>query len=312
MADLSAFPEELLCQISDLIHPQTIVDWACTCKVFFRCSLQALEYHQQCRSELRVVHDRNPITIPTLLREGVSNPLTLWYIRSLDVWDLRDTFEQWKSPRFTRGNPYNRDTEQFLDWLEQHHDYSHLDTIFYDDEEIEYYRNILAGTLHLQKPMVDGWIERLRSGSDEILKLLLIALSPSLTKVTFVQYESNWPREYDPPLRMLGSMLRALSPLPNLEWPCFQNLKFVYVGYDSELRRCFSGFYPRCSVIAPLLLLPAIEELRLNLLMREEEGSEHHDQKPYIWAWEEGRSTCKKLTGREWSKTTWLTYQEQI
>lgn len=302
MPGLPFFPEELLCKISNFIHPETIVDWARSCKVFFRCSLQALKYHEQSQSELRVMHDRNPITIPSLLRECFSEPETLWYIRTLDIWILRETFEQWKSPYFTAGNPFAWDTEQAWDWPEKHHDYSHLDTTFYDNEDIENYCTILSEKLHLQKPLVDEYIGRLRSGSDALLKLLLMALSPKLTKVTFVEYDSNWQSRGEcHPLGLLVSTLRTLAPLPSPEWPCFQNLKIVYVGYYTKPwyfhRRGGQGsFYPRCIVIAPLLLLPAIEELHLDLLMRSEDGQY---PKPYIWAWEEGRSSCKKLTGRE-------------
>ena len=302
MPGLPFFPEELLCKISDFIHPQTIVDWARTCKVFSRCSLQALKYYKHRQSELRVVHDRNPITIPSLLREGYSKPETLWYIRSLDIWDLRETFEQWKSPHFTKGNRFDEDSEQSLDWPEKHHDYSHLDTTFYNDKELEHYYTILSEKLHLRKPLVDEWIALLRSGSDEPLKLLLMALSPKLTKVTFVEYRRSLRTvKEDHPLRWLVSTLRALAPLPNPKWPCFQNLKIVYVGYYTELRNYHGlggqgSFFPRCSAVAPLLLLPAIEELHLNLLMAEEDG---RYPKPYIWAWEEGRSSCKKLTGSE-------------
>lgn len=85
MPDLLSLPEELFCRISRFVHPQTVVDWACTCKVLSRCSLQALERHKQRRSEFRVVHDRNPLNIPSLLRDSLYEPELLWYVRSLDV-----------------------------------------------------------------------------------------------------------------------------------------------------------------------------------------------------------------------------------
>ena len=131
MPGLLSLPEELFCRISDFVHPQTVIDWACTCKVLYRCSLQALNTHKQRRSEFRVVHGRNPITIPSLLRSTLSEPEILWHVRSLDVWDLREKFEEWKSPVFTERNPYDWETEEFLKWPEKHHDYSHLDTTFY-------------------------------------------------------------------------------------------------------------------------------------------------------------------------------------
>ena len=217
MPDLSSLPEELFCRISSFMHPETIIDWACTCKVLSRCSLQALRTHKQRRSELRVIHDRNPITIPSVLRSSLSEPEILWYIRSLDIWDLRENFQEWKSPQFIPRNPYDRGTEQFLNWPEKYLDYSHLDTTFYNDEELERYGNILSELLRLEVPSVDKWMDRLRSGSDEPLKVLLIAMSPMLTKATFVEYYSGLKQERSHPFRLLSTTLRALAPLQSSE-----------------------------------------------------------------------------------------------
>lgn len=94
MPDLFSLPKQLLCKISDFVHPQNVIDWACTNKIISRCSFKALEKHSQRASDLRVVHDRNPITIPSLLRSSFSDPELLWYVRSLDIWDLREKFEE--------------------------------------------------------------------------------------------------------------------------------------------------------------------------------------------------------------------------
>lgn len=200
-------------------------------------------------------------------------------------------------------------TEEFLDWPEKHHDYSHLNTTFYNDEELERYRNTLSKLLHLNQSLLDKWMYRLQVGSDEPLKVLLMAMSPKLTKATFVEYDS-WQAgervgERSYPFRMFASAIRALAPLPYPKWPCFQNLKIVYVGYLSDLRCWNDVSYPLASVIAPLFLLPAIEELYFNFWMGEENESgldlEDDERKssevdPYVWGWELGRSSCQKLT----------------
>lgn len=312
MSQLSSLPEELLCKISGFVHPQTIIDWACTCKVHSRCSLKALKVHRQRQPEFRVVHDRNPITIPSLLRTSLSEPEICWYVRSLDVWDLRESFGKWKSPFFAKGNPYYGEGEKYLNWPEKHHDYSHLDTTFYNDEELERFRSILSGLLRLKQSLVDKWMDRLQSGSDEPLKVLLMAMSPRLNKATFINYDRRQSRAVGHPLRMLSSTLRALAPLRPLQWPCFQNLKTVYVGHYTELRHHLGTFCTHPSVIAPLFLLPAIEDLHFNLSLRDEtvresdrENDEEYAQdfKPYIWGWEKGRSSCQKLAC-EWANST--------
>ena len=305
MPPLSLLPEEVLCRTSDFVHPQTVIDWACTCKVLSRCSLRALKIHKQRRPEFRVVHDRNPITIPSLLRRGLYEPQILWYIRSLDIWDLREKFGEWKSPVFTESNPHDLESDEYLDWPEKRHDYSHLDVSFYEYQVFQRYDSIMSDLLRLKEPLVYTWMDRLLCGSDEPLKVLLMAMSPKLTKVTFVEYDSRRSGDRSHPLRMLSSTLRVLAPLSPPRWPCFQSLKIVNVGIHTELRNPQDGFYPHSSVIAPLFLLPVIEELHLHLLIGEDvdlpsdlENEEGYvqDPKPYVWEWEVGQSSCQKLT----------------
>lgn len=304
MPDLLSLPDELFCKISGFIHPQTVIDWACTCRVLSRCSLQALQTHRKYQSELRVVHDRNPMTIPLLSRSSLSQPEILWYLRSLDIWELREKFQEWKSPTFSHGNPhFDRGSLEFLNWPEKHYDCSHIDATLYTDEELKRYRSILSDLLCIKDPLVDKWMQRLQSGSDEILKVLLMALSPRLNKVTFVQDE-NWGSVHQ--FRLLASTLRALAPLPCLQWPCFQNIKTVFVGQITELRHPSDAYYQHYRVLATLFLLPAIEDLYFRCLMREEndpdsdlDGEEEEDAEnpaPYVWEWEVGRSSCQNLT----------------
>lgn len=304
MHALVLLPEEVLCLISDFVYPQTVIDWACACKVLSRCSLGALEIHKQRRPEFRVVHDRNPITIPSLLRRGLSEPGILWYIRSLDIWDLREKFEEWKSPNL-KSNCHGVELDESLNWPEKLHDYSCLDKSFYKDQEIKRYTSIMSDLLHLKQPLVYKWMNRLLSGSDEPLKVLLMAMSPKLTKVTFVEYGDWQFGDRSHPLRMLSSTLRALVPLPAPRWPFFQSLKIVNVGIHTQFRGPQDSFYLHSSDIAPLFLLPVIEELYIHWLMDEDvnvasnlENEESHvqDPQPYIWEWEVGRSSCQKLS----------------
>ena len=264
-----------------------------------------METHKQRSSELRVVHDRNPITIPSLLRDSVSEPEITWYVRSLDIWDVRDKFEEWKSPRLWWN--WDSSIHEFLDWPEKHQDYSHLDITFYADEELERYRSMLSKLLRFKQPLVDKWMERLRSGSDEPLKVLLMAMSSRLKKATIVCWDSDYPNERSRPFRMLASMLRALAPLPSPQWPYFQSLGMVFVGFYVPSTPVDDPIHPS-RVVAPLFLLPAIESLHLNSLKQEQNDPEsdlENDENggegpvgavPYVWEWETGRSSCQELT----------------
>ena len=211
MPDLLSLPEDLLSKISHFVHPHNLIDWACISNILSRCSLRPCKKYRQRRSDLRVVHDRNPITIPSLLRSGLFEPEILWYVRSLDIWDLRENFEEWKSSRLSNMNPiWVCESDEFLSWPEKHHDYSHLDTTFYADEELERYRNIPSDLLHLKGPLVDRWMERLRTGSDESPKVLLMAMSPRLKKAAFVEYDCWQSGRKTHPFRLLASTLRRL------------------------------------------------------------------------------------------------------
>ena len=227
-----------------------------------------------------------------MLRDSLAEPELLWYIRSFDIWDVREKFEEWTSPRIY-ADPYG--AKGFLEWPEKHHDYSHLDATFYTDEELERYRNILFKLLRFEQPLIDEWMKRLRSGSDEPQKVLLMAMSPELKKATIVCWRSWYDEERSRAFRMLASILRALAPLPSPQWPAFQNLKTVFVGHYTPSTSMDEYYHPD-RVIAPLFLLPAIEKLHLKSLKQERTyGNDGEALKPYVWEWEKGRSSCQEL-----------------
>ena len=289
MPDLLSHPEEILCRISHFVHHQTIIDWACTCKVLSRCSLKALK----AQSELRLVHDLHPITIPSLLRDAAFDPEVLCYVRSLDFWRQRETFGQWKSPQFNKRNPYHKKTEKSRNWPGKHHDDSYLDGIFYDDEELKRYRRIFSKFLHLEEPLVDKWMKALQSGSDEPLKLLLMVTSPMLTQLTIVK-DDRWNSEGKRyPFTILADVLQALAPLPYPEWLCFQHLKRVSFGYSTEPRYAEDDSFHNSTLIAPLFLLPAIETIQFNRIYIDE--ADDLDSNPYACERALNRSTCQKL-----------------
>ena len=153
--------------------------------------------------------------------------------------------------------------------------------------------------------LVDKWLARLRDGSDEVPKVLLMALSPRLKDVSFICYDTwQGPTEFSSshPLRLLSAVLRRLAPLPAQSWPCFQNLRKVTIAQQTELLHPHDAFYIHSRDIAPLFLLPRIEVLQLNLMMGEAdnpdsdyEGFNNGAGKAYTFEWEPGRSTCKEL-----------------
>lgn len=186
---------------------------------------------------------------------------------------MRERFEEWKSPRLNKILHYSS-KRVFLDWPEGHHDCSHLDATFYADEELERYSSMLSEVIPFKQPLVNEWMENLRSGSDEPLKVLIMAMSRELKKVTIVCWNSkyNGPGR-SRPFRMLASMLRALAPLSPPQWPYFEHLKKIYVGLCTPITWADNCYHP-IRVDAPLFLLPAMEYLHLNGVHdRKEDGN---------------------------------------
>lgn len=296
MPDLLSLPNELLREILDLTHPNTLVSFALANRQIYANSLQALQIHRDRLSNLRLIHDRNPINVPSALRSAIAEPNLAWYTRSLEVWELRRNFSWWESPFFDNHNPaqnLNLNSEEYRNWPEQHYDYSHLDMSYFGDDELHQYHSLLLHTLHLSEPRAKLWMKRLKSGFDEPLKVLLMALLPRLNKITFVQFDSwqNDDSANDNPLRLFSASLRRLALLPALQWPCFQFLIEVTVGQTHDLRYHSERYYLTPHTVAPLLLLPSIQKLTLNLISHEDYEGEY----PYMWEWESHISTCQDL-----------------
>ncbi len=76
-------------------------------------------------------------------------------------------------------------------WPEKQDEYSHVNPSFWGSDELEKYHDLLLNTLHLDYGSANMWTEKLESGCDEPLELLLMALSPRLRKITFVQYNAS-------------------------------------------------------------------------------------------------------------------------
>jgi len=302
MPDLLSLPNELVCRILELIHPDSLVSFALANRQIYAKSLHSLQIHRDRFSNLRLIHDRNPTNVPSAMRNAVSEPNLAWYTRSLEVWECRRNFSTWKSPVFDEGNPAeDPDSDEHRNWPEQHYDYSHLGLSYFGDDELDQYHSLLLHTLHLSEARAEIWMKILESGYDEPLKVLLMALLPRLNKITFMLFDTwqNSGSANKNPLRLFFASLRRLALLPALQWPCFQSLMEVTVGQTHNLRYDNEKYYPTPYTIAPLLLLPTIQKLTLNSLSDADShaGSdpEDDDEYPYIWEWESHISACQDL-----------------
>ena len=294
MTRLSQLSAEIIAAICDRVHPADLVPFARTCKAVYSCAETALHRHQSYHERLHIFHDRHPLIVLENLREIIAEPNLAWHIRELEFWVQRKDFSDWRSTIFYHTNPYDFDDPEFLNWPEAYQDHRYLGDEgrdpLYTQDELDYYRSLLSELLQLDEPDTAHWLNRLATGSDEPLKAILIALSPNLRRLVFLQYNLDGPGATDP-LGLLSLAIRQInkSVLTGIEWPCFTALHTVVVGAYTELRHPHDCYTAKPQDVAPLFLLPALRKLRLNVIGYENETP------PYTFEFGTGVSTCTDL-----------------
>jgi hypothetical protein len=184
-------------------------------------------------------------------------------------------------------------SEKFMSWLDKWRDHTHIDSTFYGEHELERYHQIMIHELHLCDEDVERWLTLLKSGYDEPLKAIIIALSEGLHDLLYVSYHNRAAgKAKRGPLDLLSSSIRNIfhfnSPA-SLKWPVgFRALRSVSMGELTQWRHQYDNFSVNTETIAPLFLLPAIEKLKLCLIG-------YDDPEVYVWEWEGGISTVKEL-----------------
>ena len=160
----------------------------------------------------------------------------------------------------------------------------------YTQEELEHYRSLLSELLRLNEADTPYWLSRLATGSDEPLKAILLALSPNLSRLVFLQYSLDGPGATDP-IGLLSLAIRQMhkSVLNGIDWPSFTSLHTVVVGAYTDLRHQQDCCTTQPKDVAPLFLLPALHKLRLNL------AGYNDETPPYEFEFGTGVSTCTDL-----------------
>lgn len=304
-SSLLLLPDELLSAISNQVDPSTLSAFASTCKRVFSCCQKALVVHAKHYDELHLLHDRNAMTVLDVLRDILANPHLAWYIRGLEWWQLRETFAHWHGPDFFDLVPDRGEHDgDYRDVPDVYRDYRYLADegreSLYSDDELATIRSLLSSVLCLPEPDVEQWSKRLTLGSDEPLRALLMALSPKLSRVVFIAYDT-WvsPSAISShPLRLLGASLRHMhqSFSPGIAWPHFASLRSIVVGTRTTFRHPHRAYYPSPRAIAPLFLIPTIEELYLTLISATRRDDDNDPDTPYVYEWGQSTSSCAKLT----------------
>ena len=294
MTRLLQLSTELIASICGRIHPADLVPFARSCKTVYSCAGNALQRHQKYHEKLRVFHNRQPLIVLERLREIIAEPNLAWHIRELEFWVQRKDFSDWHSPSFYETNPYDFDDAEFKNWPEAYQDHRYVGDVdrdpLYTQEELEHYRSLLSELLRLNEADTPYWLSRLATGSDEPLKAILMALSPNLRRLVFLQYSLDGPGATDP-IGLLSLAIRQMhkSVLNGIDWPSFTSLHTVVVGAYTDLRHRQDCYTTQPKDVAPLFLLPALHKLRLNL------AGYNDETPPYEFEFGTGVSTCTDL-----------------
>jgi hypothetical protein len=244
---LLSLSNELITGITEILHPSTIVNFALTCHRLYECASGSLALHRSRQKELRAHHDRNPTNIIDLARMANTSPELLWYVRILEFYGSRSSWEDWKT---------------YSDY-ESVKDEPKFDLSSSGDEQLaELDLESLFQNFSLDQYMQDS-MERTRKGDDEPLKALLIASCPNIEKITWVAHE---PNDDSQPFSILCDLISAHQPLPQTIWvPGLRSLRSISLGTCIEHVHPRDNLHPNVPDFCRLLLLPNLKSLRINV-----------------------------------------------
>ena len=233
ITDLAA---ELIRLILEFVPPGSHLDFACTCKRIADCSSDVLRRHQDAHSKYQVTSDISPTTIPTLLRSivGRADPILAWHVRSIEIWDDRLKWSDWKDVRFDQpeyGSPGAEVGGEAGDM-----DVDSPPWKWQDDELDEYLEDIDGRLEEAAKDGDDDILtdahEQFTGGCDGILKMLLISHCPRLRAVKFVTQQNH-------DKSTLGWLRKIIQGSINYDdrWPPgISNIQEIAVGVESDTR----------------------------------------------------------------------------
>lgn len=179
---LLSLSNELLVLIAEEIHPATHLNFALASSRLYKSCQGLLSHHKKCADRYGVQSDILPLTVPALLRTVLSDPVAAWHIRSLEFWGHRRIYSHW--------------TTYGLYWYEAHGgkvrlDESDLASSYYSADQLAAYGLLLVSLLYCSASDAALLLDLVRHGSQEPLKVLLIALCPRLRSLKYLEYSSD-------------------------------------------------------------------------------------------------------------------------
>lgn len=232
---------ELIYHIFEFVHPGSHLDFACTCKRIADCSSDVLRRHQDAHSKYRVASDISPTTIPTLLRSifGRADPILAWHVRSIEIWDDRMKWSDWKDVQFDQPG-YGPTDAEVREAAEVGGEADDMDVDsppwrWHDDELDEYLEDIdgqLKDVAIGEPDILTDAHDQFTDGCDGILKMLLISYCPRLRAVKFVTQQNHDTSTLGWLRRIIQGCIGYGSHWP----PGISNIQEIAVGVESDTR----------------------------------------------------------------------------
>lgn len=283
-------PTELLALICSFLAHEDVLPFALTSHVLHKSALDELRIRQKVFQQYQVINDDDPLILLNRLRTILANPFNASCVRHLCFSCVRCQWREWEIPLPGEWLPYTYSEERDK-WMS-----------FYTHDELEKYRRLLRMYIFngfSGNTLTNAHISALRSGEDDVLKVLLVALCPRLQSVTLAEHPGyqQGPRARPWPLATTllsasqaahrtyynDSVRRAIaSPSAQLEkWPPgFRNLRSISLCAPLGDGRTGEPYHVRPANASALFFLPRIENLELRHLRHRYDGFESTHVEP--------------------------------
>jgi len=183
MASIISLAPELIQQIIDNCDPASHLNLALACRGLRDRVDFILQHHQFCHVHYRTTSDIHPSTIPRLLRTIIIKRdwVAAWHFRSIEIWGSRTTWEDWKESYELVGPDEGGQT------IPPDPDAgTSYGPGFFTEPELDRFQEFIVKDLGLGVEGVD-WLDHIKNGRDDVLKVLLIAACLRLRAVRFIR-----------------------------------------------------------------------------------------------------------------------------
>jgi hypothetical protein len=165
---LLSLANELVLNIATFLPPDDLLIFSLTCKRISCLIAKALEIQKQYHSSYRLIHDRQPLTIPFLLRTVIPNEKAAWHLRVFESWGIRPRWKEWTSWKFRYGitgvHSDQPTMEEMKNWPEQYEDHSDMDESFFNVEEYKMFEKVMQEVYCFNVSETEYWIAKMKAG----------------------------------------------------------------------------------------------------------------------------------------------------